>query len=303
MLVATVTQRSTPRITRNDGKIGRFYTITDPETGATVKYPSVTTILNVINKPALLGWASKEERLATSEAAAELYAELYGRQQLPRSMYLLALEQRLGKTKAHTKALAKAADIGSAAHAWVEWFLKRELGIRVGPEPELSDEAMSAAVAFDDWRKAVGLEPLHVEQTVWSRTHKYAGTLDLVARLRAPALLALLRQQGPVDAPMAAWLEARETVTACIDFKTGKAIYPTEAFLQSSAYQQALIEMGHGRPDGGLIVRLPKTTTDPQFEVRVVPNARKLFPTFLACRSLWDWSFENEQAYRARVSA
>jgi hypothetical protein len=59
--------------------------------------------------------------------------------------------------------------------------------------------------------------------------------------------------------------------------------------LQSVAYQRALSEMGHGRVDGGLIVRLPKVTTDPGFEVVVVPPARELFPAFLAARQLWAW--------------
>ena len=79
--------------------------------------------------------------------------------------------------------------------------------------------------------------------------------------------MALLERQGPVDASLAAWLGARDTVTACVDFKTGKAIYPTEAFLQSVAYQRAFAEMGHGRVDGGLIIRLPKVASDSGFEV------------------------------------
>src|SRR5262245_55588082 len=101
MLVATVSQP--PRISKTDAKTGRFYTILDPTTGETARYPSVTTILGVINKPALVPWAAREERTATAEAAADLYAELRTSPPLPRSMYLLALEQRLGTTKAHAK--------------------------------------------------------------------------------------------------------------------------------------------------------------------------------------------------------
>lgn len=300
MLIATVPQPPvTSRVSRTDGKTGRFYTITDPDTGASVKYPSVTTILNVINKPALIPWAAREERLATSEAAAELYTELHGKQQLPRSMYLLALEQRLGATKAHVKALAKAADIGSAIHGKIEWTLKRSLGQRVGPEPVLEDAALWGFMAYEDWAKAVGLRPRFIEQTVFSRQHAYAGTMDLLADLDARALLGMLERQGPVGADLAAWLTARSTVTALIDFKSSKQIYG-ESFLQSAAYQKALIEMGHGRPDGGLIVRLPKVTTDPGLEVAVVPNARQLMPAFLAARELFNWTFAQETAYQAR---
>jgi hypothetical protein len=292
-----------PRISRTDSKTGRFYAITDPVTGDVVQYPSVTTILGAaIAKPALIAWAAREERTATAEAAADLYADLASGPQLPRSMYQLALEQRLGKTKAHTKALAKASDLGSAVHQKIDWTLKRDLGQSVGPEPMVPAAAVLTMQAFEEWRHAVGLEPLHIEQIIWSRTHEYAGTLDLVARLQAPALLALLQRQGPVAPALALWLQGRETVTACVDFKTGKAVWP-ENFLQVAAYSRAFAEMGHGRVDGGLIIRLPKATTDPGFDVVVAPPARELFPTFLAARTLWQWSYQQEQAYQARRRA
>jgi hypothetical protein len=263
-----------------------------------VRYPSVTTILGAaIAKPALIHWAASTERLAAAEAAADLYAELHGAQQLPRSMYLLALEQRLGKTKAHTKALAKAAEIGSMVHAKIEWTLKRALGQTVGAEPLLADAALWGFMAWEDWAKAVQLRPQFIEQTVYSRTHAYAGTMDLCATLDAAALLRVLECQGVVDASLADWLRARDEVTACIDFKTGKKIWP-ESFIQATAYVRALAEMGHGRVDGGLVVRLPKLTSDPAFEVCVVPPARELFPVFLAARQLWQWQFEEDERYK-----
>ena len=61
--------------------------------------------------------------------------------------------------------------------------------------------------------------------------------------------------------------------------------------------------MGHGRVDGGLIVRLPKVTTDPGFEVVVVPPARELFPTFLAARQLWDWPSPKKKRIARRRKA
>jgi hypothetical protein len=293
----------TPRIARTDGKAGRFYTILDRVSGESVRYPSVTTILGAaIAKPALIAWSASVERAAAAEAAADLYQELHGTAQLPRSMYLLALEQRVGKQKAHTKALAKAAEIGSAAHGWVEYHLKSALGKPAGREPILSDESMAAAVAFMDFQREVQLQPHFVEQTVFSRSNEYAGTLDLCASLDASALLTRLERQGTVDAPVGDWLRTRDTVTACIDLKTSKGVWP-EHFLQAVAYQRALAEMGHGRVDGGLIVRLPKVSSDPAFSVHVVPPARELFPVFLACRQIWAWTEQQEQARRTRVAA
>jgi hypothetical protein len=156
-------------------------------------------------------------------------------------------------------------------------------------------------MVFEDWAKAVQLQPQFIEQVIFSRTHQYAGTMDLCATLDAAALLTVLERQGTVDVTLAEWLRTRNTVTALIDFKSGRAVYP-DSFLQSAAYSRALAEMGHGRVDGGLIVRLPKVTSDPGFQVVVVPPARDLFPVFLAARQLWQWQFDEEQTSRAKRS-
>jgi hypothetical protein len=294
--------QTSSRITRTDSKQGRFYAIPNDD-GTTTRMPSVTTILGAIAKPQLVAWSARVEREAVSTAAADLYSDLAKGPQLPRSMYVLALEQRVGKEKAHSKALAKASDIGTATHAAVEWALKAKLhGVAAGVAPPLSDEARLAFDAFRVWARAVALTPHAIEQTVFSRTHQYAGTMDLLATLDARALLALLERQGAVDATLGDWLRARESVRAVIDFKTGRALY-AESGLQVVAYERALAEMGHGRVDGGLIVRLPKTAGDPGFEVAVVPPARELFPTFLAVRQLWEWTYAQEVAYQARRRA
>jgi hypothetical protein len=290
---------TTPRITRTDSKVGRFYDITHAD-GTTARYPSVTTILGVLNKPALVNWAASQERQLVSAAAADLYAESIAHPQLPRSMYLLALEQRLGKTKAHQKALTQAAEIGTACHSKIEWMLRRQLGQPVGPEPALVDAAEWAVMAFEDLAKEVQLTPHFIEQIVYSRTHGYAGTLDILATLNTRALLGVLERQGAIAPELAAWLMARETATAVVDIKSGRQIYG-EAHLQNVAYQKALMEMGHGHADGGLIVRVPKLTTDPVFQVVVVPPARQLMPAFLAARQLWAWQEDNDRAYRERV--
>ena len=138
-------------------------------------------------------------------------------------------------------------------HALIEWNLRQQLGQRVGPEPRVVDDAQWAFMAFQDWATSVQLKPLLIEQIVFSTTHGYAGTMDLLAEVKGVPML--------------------------IDFKTGKAIY-AESALQSVAYQVALAEMGHTPAQGGLIVRLPKVQTDPAFEVGVVPPAAALFPMF-----------------------
>ena len=250
-------------VKRNDSRAGRTYTIDGVGT-----VPSVTTILSVISKPALVNWAAKTERTLVMDAAADLYLDLLQCKPMGRPTYLSTLDGRVGATKAHQRELAKAAEIGTQAHALVEWNLRRQLGQVVGPEPRITDEAQWAFMAWQDWAASVQLEPVFVEQTVWSTVHRYAGTLDLLARVNGKLTV--------------------------LDWKTGKAIY-AEAKLQNVAYRQAVAEMGHGEPEQGLIVRLPKVTSDPAFEVAEVPPVADLWSVFLAVRALYDWWAAEDQ--------
>ena len=256
--------------TRRDTKAGRFYDIPD----APEPYPSMTTILGVIGKPALINWAANTERDLVMQAAADLYDDVAGTPKMARPAFLATLSTRLTKVKAHTREMAKAAEIGTQAHAYAEWSFRKALGQVVGPEPKLSEPAMYAALAFMEWWQSAGLTPVYIEQVVYSHAHKYAGTLDLVAR----------REDGQL---------------VVVDLKTSKSLYP-EHFLQVVGYEHALNEMGHGPVAGGYVVRLPKVASDPAFEAVEVPPLDTLFPVFLAVRRLWDWHYENERAHRER---
>jgi hypothetical protein len=250
------------------GRTSRTYTI--PATGEV--YDSVTSILSVVGKPALVAWSANRERTLVMEAAANLHEDLpAGTPKMSRLAYLATLQLRLGKEKAHQKELAQAAEIGQQAHGYVEWLLRRELGQVIGPEPRVSDKALWASVAAQDWCTRVKLRPLALEQVVWSATHRFAGTLDLLGEVTLPG------HAGPVY--------------VVADLKTGKAIYG-EALLQMSAYVAALREMEHA-PAGvyGAVIRLPKVEADPEPEIRLIAPAEleALFRIFLAVKVLWDW--------------
>jgi PD-(D/E)XK nuclease superfamily len=253
--------------TRRDAPTGRTYHI-DGEI-----YPSVTNILGAIGKPALINWAAKTERNLVSEAAADLYLDLVKCPPMSRIAYLTTLEQRIGKEKAHKRELEKASEIGTQAHSIIEWNIRKALGQKVGPEPKLVDDALWAFMSFQDWAKSVSLKPMLIEQVVFSKTHRYAGTMDLLAEV--------------------------DGETTLVDFKTGKAIYG-EAHLQNAAYQVALSEMGHGIIRKGLILRLPKVQTDPEFEVSDVSDSEELFPVFLAVYELWTWQQKQDAIWREK---
>jgi hypothetical protein len=229
----------------------RFYTI------AGHRLPSVTTILDIIAKPALGPWYAKEERRYFETAMLEVLSRPGARDP---EYVLAAVAQAVTGVKAADREKQKAAAIGTAVHAGIEWELRRQLGEDAGPAPRLPEVAAWAVESWKDWAGRVTLEPLAIERTVYCLQCGYAGTLDLYARVKG--------------------------VLTVLDWKSGKAIYP-EAFLQNLAYRHAATRAGL-RSAQGLIVRLPKHLDDPAWEVMPVPAALTL-EDFLAALRLWRW--------------
>src|SRR5437667_104366 len=152
---------------------------------------------------------------------------------------LSAVVNAVGGVKAADREKQRAATIGTAIHAGIEWQLRTRLGEDAGPEPVLPDAAAWAVESWKDWAKSIALEPLAVERTVYCEACGYAGTLDLYARV--------------------------EGALTVLDWKSGRAIYP-EAFLQNVAYRHAAERQGLPSTQG-LIVRVPKLVDDPSWEV------------------------------------
>ena len=252
----------TPPVTtanRRQTKAGRQYEIENEF------YVGVTTMLGLLSKPALVPWAAKVERDYVVGVAGQLYDGLRAHQStITGTKFASTLSKQLGP-KAHTQQLKSAGNIGSEAHGLIEHRLRIRLGQPLGPEPDVSDPARWAVSRFEDWAGDT-IKPELVEQVVYSTTHQYAGTRDLVATVAGQRLL--------------------------IDFKTGKRIYREEAFLQSAFYQVALAEMGHGAVDGAVVIRLPKVVGDPDVEVAAVPSLEELWPACDAILRLWKWRQE-----------
>jgi len=259
---------------RRAKKAGRFYEIVpgDP-------WPSVTTIDGVLAKQALYQWYAKTERQAAILAAADMFEEfskpLVIQTKITREVYESLLEARIGRQKAGQKELELAGNIGTEAHGMIEWHLRQMLSLPVGPAPKISEPALWAFMAFEDWSRSVELLPLRSEMVVFSHKHRYAGTMDLLAWI----------------------MRAGKRELVLIDFKTGKAVWP-ESFLQLAAYREAMIEMGLETAQHCMVLRLPKIVTDPEFEVVEVTDVDWHFKAFLAARELWQWQFDTNQKER-----
>lgn len=142
---------------------------------------------------------------------------------------------------------------GSTIHDIVEAYEHTRTYIDNIPE-----QFRGYANAFYRFVEEHPLDILEHERTVYSERYHYAGTLDLLIRLNGAAL--------PVVA----------------DIKTGKAVY-IEAFLQLSAYRQALKEAGV--ETAGIAVILLQE--DGSYQYHFTPTDS--FAQFLACKQLFDW--------------
>jgi hypothetical protein len=248
---------------RIDGQRGGRYYV-GPEGQ---RLDSVTNLLSVINKPALIPWAAKVERELVIEAAANLYLDAPTTTKMTRDAFVRTLGQRIGAEKAHQRIAKKATDIGGQAHALIEWNIRKELGQKPGAEPKVDRNAGTAFAAFASWWKGAGYKPVRVEQMIFHPGKLYAGTLDLLAT------------------------DAKDRL-GIVDFKTSKAIYP-EYLLQVSAYAEAVNAMGHGPVEWAVIARFPKGELEPPFnperDIHEVTLTPELFETFCNAQVLHQW--------------
>lgn len=185
------------------------------------RFWSVTTVIGALNKPAIPAWAAKR--------AAEFAVE--------NSDAWLALA-RTGQKRAAVDLIKgapwrerdAAADVGTAVHRAVEAYT---LGL---PMPEFDESVAGHMAQFQKFLTAFQPTFEMAEATVYSRSHKWAGTTDGVAVFHA--------------APKGA--EGLIGKRVIIDYKTsnlgrqGHGIYP-ECALQLAAYANAEFV---GMPDG-----------------------------------------------------
>ncbi len=112
------------------------------------RVPSVTTILGILNKPALIDWAWK-----------------------------------LGTEGIDYKAVRdNAADIGTLAHYLIMCHLKGEKPETSEYSPADVDKAETCLIKFWEWEKLNPIEPIEVETSLISEEFRYGGTIDCFAR-------------------------------------------------------------------------------------------------------------------------
>lgn len=131
--------------------------------------PGVTSVLKLLDKPALVQWSANCAVEAIRKGLGD------GTHVLGASELEALLQQ--AKT-AHRKISKEATDIGSLVHKFAESVLvDRRAAMPSDPQ------AAKGAAAFLDWLHSHQIEPIDVERMVFSKRWYYAGTCDLYGRI------------------------------------------------------------------------------------------------------------------------
>ncbi len=192
-----------------------------------IEYPSVTTILGMLDKPALKFWAAN--------CAVDFISERIEEIQNPSGPHVIEGIMRDAR-RAFETASGKAKDIGTAVHEMIHAHIHN------APIPEgVPPEAETGFLAFLEWEQKNAVVWLESELTLFSTLHGYSGTTDVVAEVNAHRYL--------------------------MDFKSSKDFYPEyqvqcAAYLQ--ALREEYSEQ-YGDVENIGILRLDKETGAPEF--------------------------------------
>jgi hypothetical protein len=223
--------------------------------------PSVTSIVGMLPMPYLPKWNSK----VTAEAAIN-----------EREHIDSLLGGAGGKVKAidwlkaaAERELNKAADTGTRVHEAIEQLI-------LDPNYKYDDDLLPFLHGFWEFEKRFEPEWIHVEKSIFSITHNYAGSFDAICKINDKKIL--------------------------LDFKTTRSGISAKVALQLAAYANADVifdrdnEIPMPKVDGGaaLLLRPDKWSYQP---LRIDDD---IFATFLALRRTFEW--ESRQSKTAMLA-
>lgn len=186
---------------------------------------SVTSVLEILGKPALYRW---NETFGIRGTVQALRAGLITADTAVDDAPMIVRSANLGAEAAKDEA----AERGTAVHVAQQVFLE------TGSPPKLSDfepAHRGYVQAWSNWLLDADPQPICVEQIVGSPKHGFAGRMDLRAMVRRPG--------------------TSRRLDAIIDLKSNaEARIYDESHLQAAGYWLGAVECGHAEPEGGLIV-------------------------------------------------
>lgn len=194
-----------------------------------IEYPSVTTILGMLDKSGALTWWA-------AGCACDYIKEHIEEIKNPDGPHVV--DQILKDAKgAFNKTGEKACDIGTQVHQAIEKYIKTGQDLT----GELMDEVQHGFIAFLEWESKNHVVWEQSELEIVSTRYGYAGTADAIAVVNGHRYL--------------------------IDFKTSKAVYD-EYRMQLGGYLKAWNDeyAGDDPIENVAVLRLDKETGEPEFK-------------------------------------
>lgn len=207
------------------------------------KYPSVTTILDIINKPGLMYY--------------------YGKHGTQKAMTLANKSRIIGNR------LHKYIEKDCAGNAKPYYELLKSKG-KLSPEKKHGQKLQDMINQYLIFKTVYQFEPHSAEQTVYSRLHKYAGTIDSIGTVVYKGLKLLV----------------------ILDWKSSGKVYD-EYLLQVVAYLYAYKEMHpEALIDGVCCVSFNKELMNREPDIKLVSDQAvitEMFDVFLSALKIYNW--------------
>jgi len=215
----------------------------------------VTTIIGVVEKPALIGWASN---MAIDSVIKEA---TYDRKE---NIYKVSKQSLEGSRKAWCRKRDSAGDIGTMVHNHIENYANSKI-FKGKFLPIYETEQVEKMVGkFIEWAEEKDVTFLLSEQRLYSEEHWYAGTVDLVVEIKGKKYIA--------------------------DIKTARDIYDMN-YVQMAGYEIALEELEKIKDCAGyLVINIPKELNkEGEAKIKIGSKTKtKLYKeAFLHCLALY----------------
>ena len=228
-----------------------------------VEYPSVTTILDILDKSsALMGWAVK----CTGKYIIDNYN--------PESdiTELVATAK-----KEYRNVSDEAKDIGSEIHNIIEQYIKSGRDA-VG---DMRDEVENAFIAFLEWEEMFIDKWIESEKNVFDPDICYAGTMDAIAQFKDGRIVAIDFKSSKgfydgYDMQIAAYRAAREKLTGIYE------VVSYDGSIYNVSYDPITIT-------GSGILRLDKETGIPEYKDYSKKHEKNLKAFILLTEFYYTW--------------
>jgi len=219
----------------------------------------VTTICHIVDKSnVLIPWACKMMEQKFLHLSEPFYERLDAGEGNVAEYYSYSVDKLLDVLKqaksAHRDKLEDAGEVGHKAHAWIEEQIKSLIAHKdddtIYPVifPKEDERVTHCSIAAVSWMTNHNVRWISTERKIYSRTHKYAGTMD-----------GLCLADSCSD-PKCCKQPFKDRLTLA-DWKTSNYLY-VEYILQTAAYKQAYEEETGEHIEDIWVIRLGKTDAE-----------------------------------------